>query len=274
MSEIRLLRQSDISSIMRLNRAAGWNQNEADWDRLIRLQPDGCFGLTLEDEVVATTTAFCYGKDLAWIGMVLTDPAHRGKGYARLLMEHALGWLERRQIAWIKLDATDVGRPLYCKLGFEDEAWVERWVRGQAAGLPPISNRPHIDIPTILDRASFGADRTPLLQDLAKLQSCVLGPDSYALARPGANAAYFGPCVTSSAEQARTLLQWFLGAHADQPVCWDILPDNEAALELAREFGFERRRRLTRQVRRGSAAAEPLSRNDQFVFAIAGFEYG
>jgi len=275
MSEIRLLCQDDIPSLMRLNRAAGWNQTERDWARLMRLQPDGCFGLEAGGQVVATTTAYCYGRRLAWIGMVLTDPECRGRGCARRLMEHALAWLEGRGLAWIKLDATDMGRPLYLKLGFEDEAPVERWglnPGGVAQASRPVSSTGAL--PFDLDRRAFGADRAALLEDLARGEQAVLSESACAMGRPGANAAFFGPCVSRSAEDARTLLQWFLGAHPGEPVYWDILPENREAVRLAEEFGFVRRRRLVRQVRRGAADAAPLVRADEYVFAIAGFEYG
>jgi hypothetical protein len=70
------------------------------------------------------------------------------------------------------------------------------------------------------------------------------------------------------------LLVWFLGRHPGEPVYWDLLPTNTEAVLLARAFGFEPLRRLTRMVRRGQPGAAPLDRDDARVFAIAGFEYG
>ena len=61
--------------------------------------------------------------------MVLTHPEHRGRGYARLLMETVLGELKRRGVVAVKLDGTAMGRPLYLSLGFADECAVERWMR-------------------------------------------------------------------------------------------------------------------------------------------------
>jgi GNAT superfamily N-acetyltransferase len=261
-----------IAAAMRLSRAAGWNQTEADWLRLLELEPQGCFGLFRDDLLVSTTTAFCYGRKLAWIGMVLTDPEFRGRGYARRLMEHALGFVEARGVEWIKLDATAMGRPLYRKLGFEDEGPVERW----AAIAPPVSGsdagdyRPDPE----LDVRAFGADRSRLLAWLARGPATALPGLGFAFARPGSLAAYFGPCVARSAEAARNLLQWFLERHAGQTVFWDLLPANEAASVLAREFGFERRRELVRMVRRGAAAGSSFEHDDSMVYAIAGFEYG
>src|SRR6266850_7622987 len=136
MSEVRLLRASDIPQAMRLKDAAGWNQTEEDWRRILDLEPEGCFGIEREGRLVATTTAICYGRELAWIGMVLTDPEFRGQGLASQLMRRTLEFLNGRTIQCVKLDATGMGRGLYQKFGFVDECPVERWVRAPATLTP------------------------------------------------------------------------------------------------------------------------------------------
>ena len=80
---MRLLTLADVAAGMRLKEAAGWNQTEADWRNVLTLAPESCFGIECDGELRATTTAICYGRELAWIGMVLTDPAYRGRGFAR-----------------------------------------------------------------------------------------------------------------------------------------------------------------------------------------------
>lgn len=260
-----------IEAAMRLKEAAGWNQTKQDWERLLEMEPEGCFGLLSDGALVATATAVCYGPVLAWIGMVLTHPAHRGRGCARRLMEHALEFCERRAVRWIKLDATDMGRPLYQRLGFEDEAPIERWVlaKAECAAIELGAFKPDLS----LDLEAFGADRRSLLGSLAR-EEAVSAPGGFAMGRPGSKAVYFGPCVAWSAQAARDLIQWFLSRHQGESVAWDLLPGNPEALRLAREFGFERRRQLMRMVRQGAAAAEPFIHNDSYTFAVAGFEYG
>src|SRR5437879_10706099 len=156
---------------MRLKEAAGWNQTAADWQRVLGLEPDGCFAIECDGQVRATTTAVCFGKELAWVGMVLTDTQYRGRGFARQLMEHALAHLREKRVAWIKLDATDMGRPLYERLGFREEGTVERWIR--PAGVVPQSTGAvgRFDLDTALDRQAFGADRSGLLRGLANVES-------------------------------------------------------------------------------------------------------
>src|SRR5207245_1664402 len=101
MSGVRLLRPTDVPQAMRLKEAAGWNQTEDDWRRMLDLEPEGCFGIEQEGRLVATTTTICYGSRLAWIGMVLTDPEFRGRGLASRLMRRALEYLDSRGMEWI-----------------------------------------------------------------------------------------------------------------------------------------------------------------------------
>ena len=103
--KIRLLKESDIAAAMELKEFAGWNQTESDWRLLLKLEPEGCFAAVLDDQVVGTTTTTRYGRELAWIGMVLVRPEHRRSGIATKLMKTALDYLKPK-VETVKLDAT------------------------------------------------------------------------------------------------------------------------------------------------------------------------
>jgi GNAT superfamily N-acetyltransferase len=259
---------------MRLKDAAGWNQTATDWRNLLALAPDGCFGIDCDGELRATTTAVCFGQELAWIGMVLTDNAYRRRGLARCLMRHALEYLRKRSVGWIKLDATELGVPLYESLGFREESRIERWMRPKGAA--PGGNfsvgrfAPDAD----LDREAFGADRSGLMSVLAVIESASVAGMGFAMGRPGSKAAYFGPCVARSADAAWDLAAWFLQRHAQEDVYWDILAVNTDALEIARKLGFTRGRELIRMALSGLRNPPPLRSCDPLVFATAGFEFG
>jgi GNAT superfamily N-acetyltransferase len=264
---VRTLAASDIAAAMALKGAAGWNQTARDWEILLALAPESCFGIECDGKLAATTTAIRYGRDLAWIGMVVTDPAHRRRGLARRLLEHALQYLDERGVGCVKLDATAMGRGLYEQLGFREECVVERWLR-VAGPIPPKRKVTAFEPDTDLDRQAFGADRSMLLEKLAPLGAWSAA-GGFAMGRDGTQAAYFGPCVSRSPGAARDLLSAFLERRAGQPVYWDILASNPAAFDLARECGFARRRELLRMVR-----ASALTQDVSLVFAIAGFEFG
>jgi GNAT superfamily N-acetyltransferase len=271
---MRLLTTADIPAGMRLKEAAGWNQTEADWRNLLALAPESCFGVDCDGDLRATTTAICYGRELAWVGMVLTDPAYRGRGFARRLIEYTLEYLRRERVEWIKLDATAMGRPVYERLGFRDEAVIERWVRKPGnVRAHPDSTGPFV-LDAALDHEAFGADRAPLLRTLAAFESASIASAGFAMGRAGSTASSFGPCVARSQDAARELLAWFLVKHGEESVYWDILAANRDAVELAREAGFERARELMRMSLAGVDHPPPLYKNDALVFAAAGFEYG
>ena len=253
---------------MALKDAAGWNQTASDWKILLELAAETCFGIDCDGKLAATTTAITYGRDLAWIGMVVTDPAHRRQGLARRLLEHALQYLDIGGVRCVKLDATAMGRGLYEQLGFREECVVERWLRPAGPVNPPAREVTPFAPDNNLDRQAFGADRSTLLEKLAQHGAWSVA-DGYAMGRDGTQAAYFGPCVSRSPEAARDLLRAFLASRPQQPVYWDILATNPAAADLARECGFARSRELVRMVRAGS-----LTQDASLVFAIAGFEFG
>jgi len=277
MSKIRQLRPADLPALVELSTLAGWNQTSADWERLLTLAPDGCFGIEEDGRVVSSTSVICYANELAWIGMVLTHPDHRGQGNARSLLDHGIRYARGRGVAWAKLDATDEGKPIYAKAGFVDECPIERWKR--SAGplpFPALTERlRHYIVDPSFDRAYFGAYRVPLLNALLRGgESAYLTGFGYAMSRPGSIASYFGPCVVRTRDAARVLLRDLLARQVDQDVFWDLFPDNSDAVQLAIDHGFQPARHLTRMALALDPRPAAIPRHNSCVFAIAGFEYG
>jgi GNAT superfamily N-acetyltransferase len=254
LSRVRILRPSDVPQALALSQAVGWNQTAADWSLVIEMNPAGCFAMDFEGTVVATTTSIRFGTDLAWIGMVLTHPEFRGRGYARALMQTVLDHLQ--DVQTVKLDATEQGAPLYRKLGFEDECPIERWV-GQAHPMPvQVQSFTYPEF----DKEAFGADRSVLLERLGKIEAASL-KDAFAMGRGNR----FGPCVSRSKDSALLLAQWFLSRHPNEEIVWDVFPENNQAQSL----GFHLSRQLIRMTR-----GRKLESNRALVYAGAGFEFG
>ncbi len=274
---IRRMETPDVPAAMRLKQAAGWNQTEQDWINVLALEPEGCWVWEQDGQVVGTTTAVCYGQELAWIGMVLVLPEFRGQGIARRLMEHSLEWLEARGVRQVKLDATDMGRQLYAKLGFRDERIIERWAGGRGLkfprGLKPAPPSPAPPWLRHYDQETFGADRSRLLARLVETwpeQGVWREPEGFLLGRPGSNYYFLGPGAASSVASAEVLARELLARAPAENFFWDLFPDQPAMVELARRLGFERRRGLVRMALRPEMGAGRPER----VFAAAGFEYG
>jgi GNAT superfamily N-acetyltransferase len=262
---MRFLNADDIPAACGLSDAAGWNQTPDDWRRILELEPFGCFAVVEDGQLVATTTLLSYGSDMAWVGMVRTHEKYRRRGYARQLVTAALELAGARNIRCAKLDATNEGMPLYKSLGFENEQPVERW-RRLPGPIPPSEPVFTGKVEKREDRLAFAVDRSKFI---AALGDPLVSDGAYALHRPGSQARYFGPCIARNTATAYRLIAATLAQHPDSQWFWDLLPSNPAAVALARDFGFQPLRRLTRMVR-----GEPIRGEDSMVYAIAGFEAG
>lgn len=282
--EIRPLAERDVAEAMRLKEAAGWNQTEEDWLRLLRLGAHGCFAATAGGRLVATTTTTAYGRALAWVGMVLVDPTFRRKGIATALVRAALDHLESEGVAAVKLDATPEGAHVYESLGFEPELRIERWT-GTAGGNSSEDSMSGDATASQLseglfefDRRAFGADRSELLKALLDGAGAALslsvgdggGLRGYALARRGSQAAYVGPVVAEDIETVAFLLGDLLGRLGNGQVYVDLNTTFEGGAREVAALGFIKQRELIR-MRRGQMSAAGTSRS---VFAIAGPEVG
>lgn len=274
--DIRLLFESDIPAAMQLKDAAGWNQTEKDWQRLLTLEPDGCFAAVKDGRLVGTTTTTTYGDELAWIGMVLVDPQERRQGIATQLMSVALAYLKDK-VATVKLDATALGQPLYERLGFRFESVLERWSGSAKASEATAPNAPdHDDLPA-LDRVAFNADRSTLIGKLIDdacvppvlLRAADETLNGYALARRGTNADYIGPVVAKSPQYIESLLDRVLDELAGNRVYIDFNTECGAATSLLSDRGFVKERELIRM-----SAGAPAAKTSPFVIAIAGPETG
>jgi GNAT superfamily N-acetyltransferase len=270
MSEtIRTLTVEDIPAALQLSTLAGWNQTAGDWQLLRDLAPDGCFAIDVGDNVVATATLLAYGKWLGWIGMVLTHPEYRHRGYAKQLFARVLDHADSRGIKTLKLDATDQGQRLYESYGFKIEQPVERWFRPPSEITQKSSACAQSADCQDLDIAAFGTDRSSLLEMLRLRGKCFTNFDAYLLARPGRVAAYLGPFVARSRDAARDVLMQAWSDSDTSGIFWDLMPSNHDAFSLASELGFSAQRRLTRMFR-----GEQLRGRDELIYAIAGFELG
>lgn len=267
--KLRRLRAEDLPATAQLSAQAGWNQTEEDWRTLLELSPEGCLAIEVDGQLAATTTLLCYGRRLAWIGMVLTKQEYKRRGYARKLLAQTLKNADAMGIATIKLDATDQGQPLYESLGFRPEQAIERWSRpGENSARPPAGRASEEKPWRDLDSLAFGTERLELLEKLAQLNPPSSISQSYLFTRPGRVTAYLGPCVSEDPITARRLVEESV-LNARCSWSWDLFPRNQNAVALARDLGFSPRRHLVRMAR-----GKELGENDTAIHAIAGFELG
>ena len=77
--------------------------------------------MTIADKTVAIGTII-FHKDSAWLASIIVHPDHRGQGYGTAITQKLVGMIDSSKFSTIYLDATDLGYPVYLKLGFELEA--------------------------------------------------------------------------------------------------------------------------------------------------------
>jgi GNAT superfamily N-acetyltransferase len=254
--------------MLQLSGSAGWNQTPEDWKMLLDLEPEACFGLEHEGRIVATTTVLCYGCRLAWVGMVLTHPEYRYRGFARRLISHSLKYARERGIGTLKLDGTSAGLPLYQSFGFRSEQPIERWIRKGSAGRVAISTGSS-SYPEDIDAQACGYNRLTLMQRLRARSYVLTDSSAYVFCRAGRMNAYLGPCIAQDASDARRVIASALEKAPDTGWYWDLLPQNAEAVAMATDFGFTRERLLTRMV-----LGPDVRGREEWIYAIAGFELG
>jgi creatinine amidohydrolase/Fe(II)-dependent formamide hydrolase-like protein/GNAT superfamily N-acetyltransferase len=277
---IRPLLPTDLAACMRLKSIAHWNQTDADWTTLLDAAPGGSFAMVHQGSVIGTITTTPYGN-VAWIGMLLVDPAFRGMGVGTRLMEQAIAHLLATPC--LKLDATDAGRPVYLKLGFTDEC---RILRLTCAMVPPPPASPDaltramtdsdLAAVSVFDQPRFGADRGVILRALRSA-----GPAGahlierggriagYVLGRRGSDFAQVGPLMADTLADARALLQAALIPLAGRPATLDVPAAQTGLIADLRALGFVEQRAFTRMARGAACPGQPSA-----MFAIGGPELG
>ena len=174
--------EADLAFADSLRGIIGWNQTMRDWQRLLAAQPQGCFIAEWDSSAVGTATTTRYGAGLAWIGMLLVHPDHRGRGVGSALLEHCLNHLSGTPC--IKLDATPLGKKLYDKLGFREEWPLKRW---EARGFDLSHER--------IGRADLQVGPTNTFMGRERLSS---GQMAFEISR--ANASHTQPAISTALE--------------------------------------------------------------------------
>jgi GNAT superfamily N-acetyltransferase len=262
---IRRLEPGDLKRCVALSIDRGWSPERSKWSLLLGVSEafgvDAPDGRGLAGAVVLTR----WGPDLASVGMMLVAARYGRRGLGRALMEHVIAEAGK---ATVTLFATDMGRPLYEKLGFlpirRSVSFVGQFRPGSdGASAPAGSCAPagsagyaraaaEADLPAILavDHAAFAADRSHVLRRLPGFADriVVLADHSdhpqhsirgYAAAwRNTPSSTVIGPLVAPDAQAAEQLIL-DLAAHAHGSIRLDLDPDRPELPAWANKHGLE-----------------------------------
>ncbi len=291
---IRTLTPDDLDGAFSLSSTAGWNQQLDDWRTLVAIAPRGGFSAISQERVVGTAIGIDYGG-FGWIAMMLVEPAYRGRGLGRRLLEAAIEVVPRDRP--IRLDATPLGRPLYQGYGFEDEALLTRYVapagsRESGRAAEPLDRSPLVRLLTDGDLSDvarhdaevFGGNRRSVLEwalGAAPAYGRLVEGDAdvpqYCLGRRGRLFDQIGPVVAHDDDTARRLVTAARRETTGQAIAIDAFDRHTAFTGWLRESGFAAERPLFRMRRapvRGSVSAQDRHSSPGIEFAIFGPEFG
>lgn len=178
--------------------------------------------------------------ETGWIGALAVLPRARGRGIGEMLTRAAIEWLQSRGARTVLLYATDMGRPVYERVGFVAEPNARAW-RGTPPSPAPDGIRrlrpTDREAMLALDRAATGEDRQAVFDHLRALLGLGYERDGelrgFALQTPwGA-----GPAVIAADAEAGTAVLQGL-ALEPQPVTITVPEDNDTAATALAGWGF------------------------------------
>jgi GNAT superfamily N-acetyltransferase len=265
---------------MQLCTSAGWNQLEEDWRVFLDSPGSAAFLAETGGRTAGTAAVIRYG-DLAWIAMMLVDPALRRSGIGARLFETALETV--RDAPCVGLDATALGETLYRRYGLVKDYTLSRTKANvEGARFLPFAGRARpivsADLPAVLARdcAVFGADRGALLASLfGRAPECawiVTGGDGvsgYCFGRPGRVFHQLGPVVAENAGTAREIVAGCLAGLGGRPFALDVPQLDATWIAWLESVGFASERPFVRMFLEGhSHPGEPARQ-----YAITGPEF-
>lgn len=195
MPHLRPMTATDVEPASVAILADDWGDRRA-WFEFAVASPR-CVVLVAEapDGSIAGTGVATLNGPVGWIGTIWVASGWRGHGIGRALTEAPIDAAEAAGCRTLVLVATELGRPLYERLGFEVQTWYRTMeapgLGGKGIGPDPASGdldhdrrvrvwRPEdLDAMAGLDAAATGEDRRHLLEAFAGPASTrvVTGPD-------------------------------------------------------------------------------------------------
>jgi GNAT superfamily N-acetyltransferase len=271
---IRPARQEELSRLGALYVRAGFTARLAGVVGFARARLGGEVVVAdLDGELVGVAAGAHFGAS-GWVGGVAVAPERRRAGLGGALTEAVVTQLRDRRAVTVQLLATELGRPVYERLGFVAEAEY-RTLAGPPA--PPPGGTPAgvragraTDRAAVLalDRLATGEDRSRLLDALWPAGGLVAGdgdPRGFHLASPWRNG---GATVAGDPEAGLALLEAVRRGDGGE-VSVSLPAGNRAGLLALAAAGFRERSGTTRM-----RLGPPLPWHPESVFGAHNLFWG
>jgi GNAT superfamily N-acetyltransferase len=194
------------------------------------------------DEALGASAALLMGST-GWIGGVCVEPQARRRGIGTAVTEAAVAWLRERGARTVLLYATDLGLPIYERMGFAIDGAAELWV-GRAPepafrrGLRAATEA-DLDAALRLDRAATGEDRSVVARASWPARSFVYEHGGDVLGATMASAFRGSTAVAADADAGLAVLHASIALQAGE-VRVGVPAGNGAAIEFLAGLRFRR----------------------------------
>ncbi|WP_433238345.1 GNAT family N-acetyltransferase [Streptosporangium sp. CA-135522] len=264
---IRELSVDDLDACLRLAADREWSREERKW--LFLLQGGEGYGVVdPEGELVATAILTRYGGRTAAISMVLVASRHGRQGLGGRLMSHVL---DRARGATVFLNATETGRPLYERLGFQVASPAAMHLgtfTAKASGASRVASPQDLKAIADLDAEVIGADRSDLLRRFSDFAEQVRVIEDgrtitgYAGMWRNVSNTVIGPVIAADETDARRLIA-DLASQVDGPVRVEVQSERRELAEWLTGHGVAPGMRTSDMV----VGGEPLPGDRSRFFA-------
>jgi ribosomal protein S18 acetylase RimI-like enzyme len=164
------MRPADLDPTTAAILAADWGDRRSWFEFTLSQETCHPFVAVMDDRIVGTGVAVRSGR-AGWVGTIWVAPDQRGRGLGRALTEAAISALHDGGVRTLVLVATDEGRRLYERMGFDVADWYEILeAPGTVTEAPSVVRAfQPADLPLMceLDAAATGEDRASVLARFA-----------------------------------------------------------------------------------------------------------
>jgi len=246
MLKIRAMSKADIKFAVGLTEAENWGNQVADFERLIKIDTQGCFVGYEKEHPIGIITTVDFGQ-LGFLGNLIVKKEFRGRGYGRCLMQHGFDYLKSKKLKAIELDGDFPAVRLYRKLGFKDKYLSFRLLRNPGGNSPIEKSRTSVPAGQVaeFDEKATGLHRSDFLADYAGLHQEHL----YTIKRPGVVAygivkvadrgfSTLGPLIADEPTDAETIISTITRNYNALLLGIGVPENNPQAVEILLNYGF------------------------------------